>query len=114
MAKSRQSRKGGGGKRGKRPLRPAAAPVTRVQPDNEVAAPEAAARRAAPASRSTPVGGSRASSASRPAPLSVSTAAAGPVDFGQEYRYVLGDLKRIAILAAVMFAALVVLALILT
>jgi hypothetical protein len=33
-------------------------------------------------------------------------------DFASEYRYVLGDLKRIAILAAGMFATLVVLALV--
>ena len=35
------------------------------------------------------------------------------VDFATEYHYVLGDLKRFAILAAVMFASLVALALIL-
>ena len=42
------------------------------------------------------------------APQSVSKEA----DFASEYRYVLGDLKRIAILAAGMFATLVVLALV--
>ena len=35
------------------------------------------------------------------------------VDFAKEYHYVLGDLKRIAILAAAMFALLVILALVL-
>ena len=50
----------------------------------------------------------------RAAPTSMAATAAGPVNFGEEYRYVLGDLKRIAVLAAVMFATLVVLALILT
>ena len=33
-------------------------------------------------------------------------------DFASEYRYVLGDLKRIGMLAAAMFATLVVLALV--
>jgi hypothetical protein len=36
-----------------------------------------------------------------------------PEDFATEYRYVLGDLKQIAILAAAMFATLIVLALVL-
>jgi len=34
------------------------------------------------------------------------------VDFAEEYSYVVGDLKRIAILALAMFGALIVLALI--
>jgi hypothetical protein len=32
------------------------------------------------------------------------------VDFAHEYRYVVGDLRRVAILAAAMFALLVILA----
>ena len=39
--------------------------------------------------------------------------ASGEVDFRSEYRYVLSDLKRIGILAAVMFGVLIGLALIL-
>lgn len=35
-----------------------------------------------------------------------------PVDFAVEYRYVLGDLKHIGVLAAAMFATLIALALI--
>ncbi len=35
-----------------------------------------------------------------------------PVDFATEYRYVLGDLKHIGVLAAAMFAVLIVLALV--
>ena len=38
------------------------------------------------------------------------TPASKSVDFGTEYHYVLGDLKRIAILAAAMFSLLVILA----
>ncbi len=38
--------------------------------------------------------------------------AGGEVDFATEYRYVLGDLKRFAILAGAMFAALLILALV--
>ena len=37
---------------------------------------------------------------------------AAPVDFATEYRYVLGDLKHIGVLAAAMFAVLIVLALV--
>ena len=49
----------------------------------------------------------------RPSRASRASAPPKEVDFGAEYGYVLGDLKRIAILAAVMFASLVVLALVL-
>ena len=51
----------------------------------------------------------------RPRAAASAKAAAAPskdVDFRSEYRYVLGDLKRIGILAAAMFATLVVLALV--
>jgi len=58
-----------------------------------------------------------ASSVARPRPTGVrrsSRTLSSPksVDFSTEYHYVLGDLKRIAILAVAMLATLVVLALI--
>lgn len=40
------------------------------------------------------------------------TASRGPVVLSQEYRYVLGDLRRLGILAAATFAVLIVLGLI--
>ena len=46
------------------------------------------------------------------APAKAAAAPGKDVDFRSEYRYVLGDLKRIGILAAAMFATLVVLALV--
>jgi len=49
---------------------------------------------------------------SKPTTGKAAAASAKEVDFRTEYRYVLGDLKRIGILAASMFAMLVVLALI--
>jgi hypothetical protein len=106
MSKSRQTRRGTGNKRAKRPSRPAMAPVARSRPDEEAAVAEAPVRRPATAGRP--------STTSRPAASVSAAAVAGLVNFSQEYHYVLGDLKRIAILAAVMFAALVILALILT
>ena len=43
----------------------------------------------------------------------LTTASGGAVDFRAEYRYVLADLKRLGILAAAMFALLVLLSFIL-
>ena len=71
-------------------------PVTR-RPDAPLAAaqsaPSIAPRAAAAKAATTPV-------------------KAAPVDFATEYRYVLGDLKHIGVLAAAMFAVLIVLALV--
>ena len=53
------------------------------------------------------------SNATRTRRSSRSTASPKKVDFAAEYHYVLGDLRRLGILAAVMFASLVALALIL-
>ena len=118
MSKSRQTRKGSGGKRSKRPVRSAAEPVSRAQQEAEAAAPADLAGRVSSAQRTGPA--NRAASTGRPAsvsraPYAVSAATAtAPANFSQEYHYVLGDLKRIAILAAAMFAILIALALILT
>ncbi len=46
------------------------------------------------------------------APRAAERATGKETDFASEYRYVLGDLKRIGMLAAAMFATLVVLALV--
>lgn len=72
-------------------------PVTR-RPD----APQAAAP-------STPSAAPRAVAMAKTA---TTPAKAAPVDFATEYRYVLGDLKHIGVLAAAMFATLIVLALV--
>ena len=74
--------------------RPANTP--QVRPSVETPAAEAAAKQ--DATRAT-----RVESAAR-------DSAATSVDFASEYRYVVGDLKRIGALAAAMFALLVVLA----
>ena len=60
--------------------------------------------------RSSPRRG-RATGAQQTTQTAVSTKAAG-VDFRSEYQYVLSDLKRFGILAAAMFATLLVLALV--
>ncbi len=118
MSKTRQTRKGSGGKRSKRPVRSATEPVSRARQEAEAAAPTDVAGRASFAQRTGPA--PRAASSGRPAsvsraPYAISAAAApAPANFSQEYHYVLGDLKRIAILAAAMFAILIALALILT
>jgi hypothetical protein len=53
--------------------------------------------------------------AAREVPVAVKKQAAQPAaDLGEEYRYVVADLKRIGIIAAAMLAALVILALLLT
>ena len=52
-------------------------------------------------------------SAPKPRRVPVASASSKEADFCTEYHYVLGDLKRIAILAAIMLASLVVLALVL-
>lgn len=46
------------------------------------------------------------------APKAAAPAKGPVVDFAAEYRYVLGDLKHIAVLAAIMFATLITLALV--
>jgi hypothetical protein len=61
---------------------------------------------------SKPAAGPRQAAAPKPSPKAAA-AAAKEVDFRTEYRYVLGDLKRIGILAAAMFATLVILAMVL-
>jgi len=66
----------------------------------------AAAQAAPPAATRTPSASARAA-----APARVTEPPSKEVDFRSEYRYVLSDLKRIGILAAAMFATLVVLAL---
>ena len=50
----------------------------------------------------------------QPAAAPAVAARTAPADLQDEYRYVIGDLKRIAIVAASMFALLAVLALIIT
>jgi hypothetical protein len=92
MAKGRQTHRSTGGKR-KRPAPPAVATN---------AAPQAPAtsRPAAPVAVRYGTTSARASAAPAKA-----------VDFSTEYHYVLGDLKRIGILAAASFTVLVALAL---
>jgi hypothetical protein len=106
MAKSRQTRKSGSARRNKKAYRPGAPAGPRVQQDVEAAAQAAAVSKATSAGRATPV--------SRATPVAAASAATTTTNFAQEYHYVLGDLKRIAILAAVMFAILIILALVLT
>jgi len=112
MAKSRQTRRSGGGKRSKKAYRPGAAAGPRMQKDTEPEASMASTSRTAPAGgvATTP----KAVYSGRANPSGSQAAAVATSDFGQEYRYVLGDLRRIAILAAIMFAVLIVLAIILT
>lgn len=45
---------------------------------------------------------------SRATPTPATATARGPVNLAQEYQYVLGDLKRLGMIAAALFAALVV------
>ena len=61
----------------------------------------------------------RASSQSRqqtvaptPVPPGAASTKSAAIDFSSEYQYVLSDLKRFAVLAAAMFATLIVLALV--
>ena len=51
-------------------------------------------------------------SASGARPAGSVSAARGPVDLAKEYGYVAGDLKRLGIVAAALFAGLIVLSLI--
>lgn len=80
--------------------------------------PSQAARRTsvserAPRPAATPSAAATVKRAVDVAPQAVEKGSAGKApDFASEYRYVLGDLKRIAILAAGMFTTLGVLALI--
>lgn len=67
-----------------------------------------AARRKRPQVQAARQPAARVEQSVQPAP---STASRG-VDFAGEYRYVLDDLKRFAVLALAMFATLVVLALV--
>ena len=67
--------------------------------------------RLSPAQMVQPVAGAPASVPVVAAPVQ---AAPKGSDLGEEYRYVIADLKRIGIIAAVMLAVLVVLALLLT
>jgi hypothetical protein len=93
MSKGRQTHRSTGGKR-KRPAPPAVATNT---------APQAPATpRHAPPVAPTRYGTTSARASAAPAKA---------VDFSTEYHYVLGDLKRIGILAAASFAVLVALAL---
>lgn len=91
MAKSRHSRKSAAARRYKAARKPA---VTTAEAPAAVAAPS---QRVAPSKAPT--------SAAR-------GAAAKVVDLGSEYRYVLGDLKRLGLLAAAMFVTLVIMALV--
>ena len=78
------------------------------------------ARRSGAQSRASRATVSQATGASRAAETAQAESVAQPMsaragkesDFASEYRYVLGDLKRIGMLAAAMFATLVVLALV--
>lgn len=70
-------------------------------------------RRRAQARATKPVSGSVTVQPSAPAMTTPATAKAPArhaTDLAEEYRYVIGDLKRIGVLAAVMFALLVGLA----
>ncbi len=97
MAKGKRSRRSGGNRRPQAAQRPSGQQVSRpssgARPLEQQTGP-----RQAPA----PGSGVRAA-----APAKAATA----VDFTSEYRYVLGDLKRLGIIAASMFATLIVLAL---
>jgi hypothetical protein len=55
-----------------------------------------------------------ASEAARFSVAAPASPASAPVDLGEEYRYVIADLKRIGILAVAMLAVLIVLAFLLT
>jgi hypothetical protein len=68
-------------------------------------------RRSSRSSRSARRSGGATSTRAAPQVTETRSAAKEP-DFASEYRYVLGDLKRIGVLAAGMFATLVVLALV--
>lgn len=73
----------------------------------------AAARRATPrpvASRATTT---NAASRTKASPISREAITQAQVDFGEEYRYVIADLRNMGILAAAMFGLLGILALIL-
>jgi hypothetical protein len=78
----------------------------------------AVTRPPAPRAAATPAAGATpAARAVAPAPARTAsakgTSPSKQVDFRSEYRYVLGDLKLLGILAATMFTTLIVLALIL-
>jgi len=69
-------------------------------------------RQRRPASRSTRSSRPAATRATpKSAPTSSAPAASEAPDFAAEYRYVVSDLKRIGLLAAAMFTALIVLSL---
>jgi chorismate synthase len=73
-------------------------------------AAQTANRQAAPAAASRPAS---ATVAARPTAQPTQAAAApSTADLANEYRYVLGDLRRVGILAASMFALLVAIALV--
>ncbi len=55
-----------------------------------------------------PVGGGKPAAGSRPADIRTRV-----VDFSEEYKYVVGDLKRIGVLAGLIFSALIILSFIL-
>ena len=57
---------------------------------------------------------SEAAGSSVATPASSAPSASAPVDLGEEYRYVIADLKRIGILAVAMLAVLIALAFLLT
>jgi len=57
---------------------------------------------------SRPAGGGKPAAGSRPADVRTRV-----VDFSEEYKYVVGDLKRIGVLAGLIFSALIVLSFIL-
>lgn len=90
MSKSRSSRRSSAARR-KTMVRPSA--PTQTQPTGRAAAPSP--------------------SASRHPTASSAAATAKTVDFASEYRHVIGDLRRLGILAAASFAVLIVLALVL-
>lgn len=82
----------------------------RSQPAGRQPAPVQAKAQPAPHAGGTPA-------AAAPAPRSASQPAQAPsarsaADLAHEYRYVLGDLRRVGILAASMFALLVAIALV--
>lgn len=106
MAKGKRSRQSSNARRqraarrssGQRTGSPATTgrPVAKPQVHPQPLSGQQAARKTAPVG-----GASRASAAAKTV-----------VDFTTEYRYVLGDLKRLGIIAAAMFTTLIVLALI--
>lgn len=103
MAKGKRSRRSASGRRHQAAQRPSGPQVSRPVSGPKQAKQPATARPAVPKTSA------QGSSAHAGAPAKATTAP----DFTSEYRYVLGDLKRLGIIAASMFATLIVLALVL-